>query len=96
MNNSQESFEKLADLCKQNVTTQLQSESIQIDDFLEQMIENGTNPTEENYRNFSFKYNSLTIYFQQYQVAPGAMGEVTVTFYKSTLNADSINSKYLK
>jgi len=96
LNNSQESFERLADLCKQNVTTQLQSENIQLDDFLKQMIENGTKPTEENYRNFSFKYNSLTIYFQQYQVAPGAVGEVTVTFYKSILNANSINSKYFK
>jgi hypothetical protein len=96
LNNSQESFEKVADLCKQEVTAQLQSEIIQLDDFLRQMIESGTKPAEENYRNFSFKYNSLTIYFQQYQVAPGAMGEVTVTFYKSTLNANSINSKYLK
>lgn len=96
LNASGESFEKLADLCEQEVTTQLQSKGIQIDDFLKQMIESGTKPTEENYRNFSFKYNSLTIYFQQYQVAPGAVGEVTVAFYKSTLNTNSINSDYLE
>jgi len=96
LDNSQEGFEKLADLCKEEVTNQLQSKGVEIDDFLKQMIETGTEATEENYKNFSFKYNSLTICFQQYQVAPGAMGEITVTFYKSTLNANSVNSKYFK
>ena len=96
LNSSQPALEKLANLASQDITSQLQSNGITIDSFLQQMIESGTKPTQENYQNFNFNYNSLTIYFQQYQVAPGAAGPITVTFYKSTLDANSINSDYLK
>ena len=96
LNSSQPALEKLADLSSQNVTSQLESGGILIDDFLKQMIEDGTEPTQENYKNFNFNYNSLIVYFQQYQVAPGAVGPITAVFYKNTLDSNSINSNYLK
>jgi hypothetical protein len=96
LNSSQPALEKLANLSSQDITSQLQSNGLTIDSFLQQMIEDGTRPTLENYQNFNFNYNSLIIYFQQYQVAPGAVGQITVTFYKSTLDTNSINSDYLK
>ncbi len=96
LNSSQSALEKLADISNQNVTSQLESNGLSIDSFLKQMIENGTKSTQENYQNFNFSDNSLTIYFQQYQVAPGSAGPITVVFYKDTLDANSINSNYLK
>ena len=96
LGNSQPALEKLSELAQGQVTVQLQSEGMETDDFLKEMIENGTEPVEENYRNFNFDYNSLTIYFQQYQVAPGAAGQITVTLYKSQLESNSIESEYLK
>jgi len=96
LNSSQPALEKLAELSNQNVTSQLKGSGVTVDEFLQQMINGGTEPTLENYQNFNFNYNSLTIYFQQYQVAPGAAGEVTIIFYKDTLNSDSIMSGYLQ
>lgn len=96
LNSSQPALEKLANLSSQDITSQSQSNAITMDSFLQQMIESGTKPIPENYQNFNFNYNSLTIYFQQYQVAPGSAGPMTVTFYKSTLDANSISSDYLK
>lgn len=96
LNSSRQAFDNLATLSRQQVISQLQSSGMQVDDFLKQMIEEGTKPTLDNYKNFNFNYNSLTIYFQQYQVAPGVAGPITVTFYKSTFDANSINSDYLK
>jgi hypothetical protein len=96
LNSSQPALEKLANLSSQDITSQMQSSGLTIDSFLQQMIESGTKPTLENYQNFNFNYNSLIIYFQQYQVAPGAAGPITVTFYKSILDTNSINSDYLR
>lgn len=94
LNSSQQSFEKLAILANQQVTSQLGNET-QTNDFLKQMIADGTKATPENYQNFNFNYNSLIIYFQQYQVAPGSSGEITITLYKETLKSNSIESNYL-
>jgi hypothetical protein len=96
LNSSQQSFDNLAKLANQDVTSQLQSNGLEISDFIKQMIDQGTSPTADNYKNFTFNYNSLTIYFQQYQVAPGAAGSVTTMFYKSVLEANSITSSYLQ
>jgi Deacetylase PdaC/Protein of unknown function (DUF3298) len=95
-NSSQDSLDKLAQLAEQDVTSQLQSQGLQMDDFLKQMIQQGTAATEDNYKNFTFNYNSLTIYFEQYQVAPGAVGSLSSVFYKSVLNAASISSDYFR
>lgn len=93
---SQASLEKLSELAKQQVTSQIESTGAEIDDILTQMIQSGTQPTEDNYKNFNFTYNSLIIYFQQYQVAPGYLGPMVVTLYKNALLQKSINSDYLK
>lgn len=43
------------------------------------MLEEGTQPTEENFKNFVFTDNQIIFFFGQYQVAPYAAGEQTVT-----------------
>ena len=96
LNSSQDELDKFAQLASQSVSTQLQSSGMQIDDFMQQMIDAGTKATVDNYKNFTFNDNSITVYFQQYQVAPGAVGEQDVTFYKSTLDSNSIGSSYLQ
>jgi len=46
---------------------------------LTEMMETGTAPTEENFKHFTFTDTAVTVYFEQYQVAPYAAGEQTVT-----------------
>lgn len=96
LDDSSQALQKLSQVATQQVISQLQSNDVQIDDFLTQMIEQGAKPTLENYNNFNFNHNSLIIYFQQYQVAPGYLGPVTVTIFKDTLDGNSIISDYLK
>ncbi len=96
LGSSPQALQKLSQIAVQQVTSQLQSSGVQIDDVLTQMIQQGTQPTLDNYRNFNFNYNSLTIYFQQYQVVPGYIGPVTITIFKNTLEENSIISDYLK
>lgn len=43
-----------------------------------EMIEHGTEPTAENFNNFTFNDDSITLYFQKYQVAPGYFGPQSV------------------
>jgi len=95
LDDSPQALQKLSQIAAQRVTSQLQSNSVEINDVLTQMIQQGTQPTTDNYRNFNFNYNSLTVYFQQYQVAPGYLGPVTVVLYKNTLEDNSIRSYYL-
>ena len=96
LGNLPQALQKLSQIAAQRVTSQLQSSGIQIDDVLTSMIQQGTKPTLDNYHNFNFNYNSLTIYFQQYQVSPGYVGPVTITIFKNTLDENSIMSDYLK
>ena len=96
LGNSPQALQELSQISAQQVTSQLQSSGVQIDDILTPMIQQGTKPTLDNYNNFNFNYNSLTIYFQQYQVAPGYVGPITITIFKNTLDENSIMSDYLK
>ncbi|MEK7513107.1 MAG: RsiV family protein [Patescibacteria group bacterium] len=48
------------------------------DAFLIEMMEAGTEPTEENFANFTFTDTEIVFHFEQYQVAPYAAGEQTV------------------
>ena len=96
LNSSQESFEKMSELAEKEVVLKLQSKEIIADDFIDKMIKNGTKAIPENYKNFNFNRDSLIIYFQQYQVAPGSAGEITITFYKNNLEQNLIKSDYLK
>ena len=95
LGNSQESFESLSQISAQQVAYQLQGMGIVMDDFMNQMVELGTRPTAENYDSFTFDHNSLKLYFQQYQVAPGAAGMITITIFKNILEDNSIFSDYL-
>jgi hypothetical protein len=45
----------------------------------------GTAPTAENYQNFTFTENILTIYFPKYSVAAGAFGELHVDIPRSEI-----------
>jgi len=96
LGNLPQALQELSQIAAQQVTSQLQSSGVQIDDVLTSMIQQGTKPTLDNYHNFNFNYNFLTIYFQQYQVAPGYVGPVTITIFKNTLYENSIMSDYLK
>jgi hypothetical protein len=96
LGNSLQALQELSQISAQQVTSQLQSSGVQIDDSLIQMIQQGTKPVLDNYNNFNFNYNSLIIYFQQYQVAPGYVGPVTITIFKNILYEKSIMSDYLK
>jgi hypothetical protein len=66
------------------------------DPALDQMIQAGTQPVVDNFKEFNFNSNSLIIYFQQYQVAPGSYGPVTITMPESMLEKYAITSDYLK
>jgi len=92
---SADGLDKLAKLAQAQVTSQLQSNGSQVDGFLAQMIQDGTKSVPENYQNFTFGYGKLTIYFEQYQVAPGSAGSITVSFYKNDLEQNAISSSYL-
>lgn len=96
LGNSQDSLQNLSVLAAQNVGYDLQSKGMPMNDFLNQMIADGTAPKIDNYSNFNFNHNSLTIYFQQYQVAPGSAGQITITLYKQELEQNSIKSEYLQ
>lgn len=95
LNNSPDALQKLSVLTAQNVNSQLTSTEMQINDSLQQMITDGTAPTLDNYKNFNFNYNSLLIYFQQYQVAPGSSGQIKIKLYKPDLEQNFIKTNYL-
>lgn len=94
LNNSQENLNKVSELAVKDINFQLMSKGLQADDSLDQMIKDGTKPTTENFKNFNFDKNKLIIYFQKYQVAPGVVGEITVSLYKEVLEAESVKSDY--
>ena len=50
------------------------------------MIRQGAAPTADNYANFIFNDDVVTIYFPKYQVAPGSFGEQQVSIVRSTIN----------
>jgi hypothetical protein len=92
---SSDNLSKLAAMAQSQVSAQLQSNGLQINDSLTQMIQAGTKAVPENYRNFTFGYGKLMIYLEQYQAAPGSAGTVTVNFYKNDLEQNAISSTYL-
>lgn len=74
LGNSQDNLNKLAEVVQKITIDQLKNSDI----FVEDMAKEGTAPTFENYKNFNFDKDNLIIYFQQYQVAPGSAGPVTI------------------
>jgi hypothetical protein len=92
----QEALEKISTISAEDITSQLKSRQWKIDDNLKEMLNQGTAPVFDNFKNFNFDSHNLILYFQKYQVAPGAVGSLTVTISRQTLEQNSIQSSYLK
>jgi hypothetical protein len=81
----QQALKKISQISAQDITSQLQSRGWKEDDNLKEMVNQGTAPVFKNFSNFNFDTHNLIIYFQRYQVAPGAVGSLTVTISRQTL-----------
>ena len=92
----QEALEKISTISAEDIASQLKSRQWKIDDNLKEMLNQGTAPVFDNFKNFNFDSHNLILYFQKYQVAPGAVGSLTVTIWGQTLEQNSIQSSYLK
>jgi len=95
LGSSQEALEKISEISAQDIMSQLQSMGWKEVDNLKGMVNQGTAPVLENFKNFNFNNYNLIIYFQRYQVAPGAAGSLTVTISRTTLEQNSIKSDYI-
>ncbi len=58
------------------------------------LFEEGLLPQEENFNTFTFSSEVLTIYYQKYQIAPGAMGITKSIFNKESLRIKNLNTEY--
>lgn len=54
-------------------------------DIIDSMLEEGTKPTNENFKNFAVSNNGLLIFFEQYQIAPYSFGQFEITIPYSKL-----------
>ncbi len=95
LGSSQKALEKISKMSTHDIIGQLQSMGWEVDR-LKEMVDQGTEPVFKNFKDFNFNSNSLIIYFQRYQVAPGAAGSLTVMIPKTTLEENSIKSDYLE
>ncbi|MDE2041205.1 MAG: DUF3298 domain-containing protein [Patescibacteria group bacterium] len=80
---------KLSALARQELDQSLRAASPGYDPTA--MLDAGTEPTADNFRNFTFTNYAITVYFPKYAVAPGAFGEQHVTFPRSALSSTSGN-----
>lgn len=74
-------LQKVSQLSRQQLMGSLETASggnVQTD-----MLDAGTTPTVDNFKNFTFTRYSITIYFPRYQVAPGAFGEQSVVLSRT-------------
>lgn len=83
----EENLSKFASLAKEDVQNMLGKDGI---------FSAGVEPKIENFSTFSFDGTILTIYYQKYQVAPGANGIVKSIFNKKSLLEQGLVSDYLK
>lgn len=93
---SQDALKKISEISAQDITSQLKSRGWREDDSLKEMVRQGSAPVFENFKNFNFDSQSLIIYFQRYQVAPGAAGSLTVRIAKVALEQNLLQSDYLR
>lgn len=93
---AQEALKRISQISTQDIKSQLQSQGWKEDDNLKEMVNQGTAPLFKNFQNFNFDSYNLIIYFQRYQVAPGAAGSLTVTISRQMLEQNSLQSDYLK
>jgi hypothetical protein len=96
LGDSQTGLQKLAQLSAQQVAAQMQANNVQMDSILTGMINAGTKPIADNFSSFTFTDNFFTVYFQQYQVAPGYIGPITINLSKTLLSQNGITSDYLE
>ncbi|MFH1401856.1 MAG: DUF3298 and DUF4163 domain-containing protein [Parcubacteria group bacterium] len=95
-NSSEENLQKLSDLAIREVVSHLENNAGSVDESMKAWVEEGAGPDWENFKNFNFDNSSMVIYFQQYQVAAGAFGPITITLFKDALEQNSITSNYLQ
>ncbi len=95
-NSSEENLQKLSDLAIQKAIFYLETNVGSVDGSMKKWVEEGAGPKWENFKDFNFKDGSMIVYFQQYQVAAGAVGPVTITLSKNILEQNYITSNYLK
>ena len=93
---SQEALKKISEISAEDIMGQLQSQGWKENDSLKEMVNQGTAPVFENFKNFNFDSQSLIIYFQRYQVAPGAAGSIIVRIAKVALEQNLLQSDYLR
>jgi len=93
---SPEALKKISKISAEDITGQLQSQGWKENDSLKEMVNQGTAPVFENFKNFNFDSQSLIIYFQRYQVAPGAAGSIIVRIAKVALEQNLLQSDYLR
>lgn len=84
-------LEKIALLCRQRLK---EGDDIEDKEILDECIDKGTHPKPENYESFTFTYDEITIYFQQYQVC-GYSLMPTVTLKRRDI-IDVSDTKVLK
>ncbi len=76
-------LEKISQLSRQQLTATLDAASqghVQT-----QMLDEGTAPTADNFKNFTFTNYQVAVYFPRYQVAPGSFGEQQITLPRNGL-----------
>ena len=66
-------------ICNESRKQLQQNKMIMQNQALLQMMLEGTTPDKNNFKNFIFDENGITIYFQQYQLAPYSSGIMQVT-----------------
>ncbi len=96
LSQSQDGLEKISKISRDKISNQLELAGWQKDGAIGSMIEEGTKPIVENFQSFNFTKDSLIVYFQKYQVVPGAAGPISVVITKEELEDNSINSMYIE
>lgn len=93
---SLENLQRISLAIKEQVVASLESTGWRIDSGAQMMLDEGAAPTSENYKDFNFNSDSLTVYFQKYQVAAGAAGSQQAVIYKNSLDASGIKLNWLE
>jgi hypothetical protein len=68
-------LEKVSAIARQQLADSLAVDGGRVDT---QMLDDGTQPTADNFANFTFDHTNVTIFFPKYQVAAGVYGEQQV------------------
>jgi hypothetical protein len=66
-------LQHVSDYCQRELRRQIRErDSVYVID--EKWLQEGAGPSENNYRNFTFERDTVTVYFEHYQVAPYSFG----------------------